>query len=219
MKPLHLCVMSCALAAAAGCTSTKGYELPAGLYGAVTYACTGFADPSCDGVFPEPAPLSNGYSELAPIAVGATFGIDGGASLAPARLEDVRPEVMRPTESGIAALGSGDAIRHIEARVAEAIRITHEIVELDDTFVQIFGEDQFSLRLPQDRFRATLVDAGGHVLVGDAGCSWTSTDSSVVSVASDPARNIVTFRVEGPGQAVLRVEMADLTRDIPFNVN
>jgi len=200
-----------------GCDES-GFDPPAYTAGPpIQYGCVGFADVVCDQAFPEVAPIKDGPSTEAPIALGAQFGVAGGISLSPTRLVPIRDQVFQADKEGIGALLLGHSMVHFDVRAAADIRITHEITAVSNEFTEIVGVDQFNLRIP-DRFRAAPIDAEGHMLAGDIGCTWTTNNTAVVTVESDPANNIVTFRVVGPGDAVLTVAMGDLEKDVPFSI-
>lgn len=187
------------------------------LPGEVRYGCSGFADAACDQAFPELAPVRTDVSPFPPIALGATFGVTTGRTLAPDRLDQVGAELLLARREGVAPVTNGASVSHFEVRKVASIRVTHETDELSDVFSEIFGEDDFNLRIP-DRFRAVPIDAEGHMLAGDLGTVWKSSNPSVVSIESDPAANIVTFRINAVGTADVTVTMGDLSVSVPFDI-
>jgi hypothetical protein len=183
------------------------------------YACLELSDPVCDGVLPALEPAPN-FSADPPIGLGARFDVSGGESLAPTRLVPIASGGFRADKLGLAAmvshLGSTADLGHFEVREPFEIAITHETEA--GLFTERVTTTALSLRYPEDRFRALLVDEDGNALSGSYACQWSSTDESVISIVSDPDFNLVTFRIEGSGQAKLSVELGDFVKDIDFNV-
>ena len=152
-----------------------------------------------------------------PLALGAKIGVKGGSALTPNRIAPVATDVFQAQALGIGAILDGHDVTHFEVRTPTDIRITHENVGGTFIFNEIFGTDMITLRIP-DRFRAVAIDTEGTMLAGDLGCSWTTSNASVVSVDTDPGKNIVTFTIHGAGQATLHVTLGSLSKDIPFNI-
>jgi hypothetical protein len=198
-----------------GCDA--GFKPPAYQEAPTIYACVGFADAKCDGMFPALSPLTDGLSDEAPIVLGGQFGIAQGLTLTPSRLTELRANVFQANIAGLGTVLAGHTGVPFEVRAPADIRISHEIDYISGTFSQIYGSDNFALRIP-DRFRAVPIDTEGNMLAGDIGCSWTTSNPGVVTIESDPSKNIVTFRIQGPGNASLHVQMGSMGKDVAFNI-
>ncbi|MFO0616549.1 MAG: hypothetical protein U0414_28410 [Polyangiaceae bacterium] len=215
MKRACVVLATCVVALTAGCD--PGFKPSFYLPGEVTYGCTGFADAVCDDVMPELAPVHPDLTPFPAIALGARFGVTNGVSLAPDRLDDSGAQTFLARREGLAPVSDGIYVSHVEVRKAASIRVTHETEALSDVFSEIFGEDDFDLRIP-DRFRAVPIDGDGHMLAGDLPTVWKSSNEAIVSIESDPAANIVRFRINSAGTANLTVTMGDLTATVPFDI-
>ena len=198
-----------AVGLAASTTACDFYEPPPEVFGRATYQCASSEDPVCDGMSPTVVATPVGGVLLPPIAVGATFSLVGAAeSLSPARV--VGTTILKGIVPGIAAVTNRATIEHVELRAPATIRVAHEATAFDNAF----SETTFTLRSPQDRLRATLVDANGFILAGAAEATWSSDNEKVLTIFD--SGHIITLDLHAVGTANLTVEMAGVSLVIPI---
>ena len=64
-------------------------------------------------------------------------------------------------------------------------------------------------------FRAFPADANNEPLAGALPCMWTSSNTAVADITSDPTSNVMTFQFVTPGMATIHLALGNFTTDIP----
>jgi hypothetical protein len=212
----------------AGCNDDPVPTSKKGELGAVTfdYGCSALSDPFCDGAKPGfPA------GQFPTIAVGASFGLGSAVSLDSKRISGTT--ALLP---GIAAMGdvfcTGQYptdcpatdplflhdIVHVKIAAPMTLQVTHP--DATGAYTEVFGTADFKFSIPDDMFRAVLVDDQGSLLAGAPPCVWTTSDPTVLTIQSDPSADIVSFHLTGKsGHSDLHVKLGLFDSTIPFDIN
>jgi hypothetical protein len=198
-----------------------------------TYSCDLMpkSDPFCDMAKPGFTP-----GQFPNIAVGSVFelmpdtGTYPASSLDPNRVDSSGTALV----AGIAPLGDVsctgkhstdcpsnapfflDDVVHVKIVDPSVFELAHP--DATGAYTQILGVDNFSFSLPDDSFRAIVLDARGNMLAGGLPCLWTTSNPAVLAIQSDPAANIVHFHATGQaGHSDLHVTLGTFETTVPFD--
>lgn len=219
----HVPIFAAALAAAltVGCSAGTGGELSNGAFG---YVCTTNTDVTCQNTF-TPQFIPNA------VAVGGQFNLEYSGDnpetqdgiefqvrvvpASPSMVETVNGAGFRITSPGeVAFLGRGangvvaDFV-HVHAAVVDRIGMIS--AGQDVTSVEVDASFDVSIT-------ANPIDKDGQTLGGGLSYAWSSSDETIVSVASSSLDNHATITGNAAGNAMVSVTAGDATTEIAVTV-